>query len=211
MKEDEKQVQKGGRTNQKARTRLTLLSAALQMIRDKQQPSVEEVAQATGISKRTAYRYFKSREHLLADAALEGLRPKLAEILGGLSGQDAAERVESLAGKLLELTIAYEAELRTMARAALDASLQPDDDSQPQVRGTRRVDWIAEALKPVRGRMPKAAYDRLVSALCVCVGIDSFLVLRDIRGLPDQEINDVVLWMCRTLVEKALLPQKERR
>jgi AcrR family transcriptional regulator len=181
------------------------------MIRNRQQPSVEEVAQATGISKRTAYRYFKSREQLLADAALEGLRPKLDEILGSLNGEDAADRVGSLAEKLFDLTISYETELRTIARAALDASLQSSDAPQPKIRGRRRVDWVEGALKPVRGQLPKAAYERLVSAICVCVGMDAFLVLRDIRGLPDKNIKDTMVWMCRTLLEATLLQSKERR
>ena len=63
------------RTNQKARTRADLLAAASALIRAGRRPTVEEVALAAGISKRTAYRYFTSQEHLLADAALETLRP----------------------------------------------------------------------------------------------------------------------------------------
>ena len=35
-----------------------------------------------GISKRTAYRYFVSQDHMLADAALESLRPEFAKLLG---------------------------------------------------------------------------------------------------------------------------------
>jgi hypothetical protein len=63
----------------------------------------------------------------------------------------------------------------------------------------------------VRGQLPKAAYERLVSAICVCVGMDAFLVLRDIRGLPDKNIKDTMVWMCRTLLEATLLQSKERR
>lgn len=196
------QEQETGRVKQKERTRTILLAAALTMIREGRRPSVEEVAQATGISKRTAYRYFNSREHMLADAALEGLRPNLTQILQALSGRDVSERVESLARALHAFTIAYEAELRTMIRVAIDASTDPKDSSPG--RGGRRVDWIEEALAPTRAQIPKAAYERLVSALCVCVGIDSFLVLRDIRGLRDDEIEDVVLWMCRSLLDASM-------
>ncbi len=203
------QVLDGGRVNQKARTRTTLLAAALQMIRDGRQPTVEEVAQATGISKRTAYRYFSSREHLLADAALEGLRPRLAEGLTNV-GHDVEERVASLASELHDLTIRYEPELRTMARVALDSAPAATGKRPAGSRGTRRVEWIEEALKPARSKLPKAAYERLVSALSVCLGIDSFLILRDIRGHSEAEIKNVVTWMCRAVLDATLAQTKTR-
>jgi AcrR family transcriptional regulator len=193
-----------GRVGQKARTRTILLTAALAMIREGAQPSVEEVAQATGISKRTAYRYFTSREHLLADAALDGLRPKLAEIIDSVRGADVVERLASLVRALHALTITYEAELRTMMRFALEAALDPRRKDAERVRGRRRIDWIETALAPMRELLLTSDYERLVSALCVCIGIDSFLVLRDIRGLPERQIEDVVLWMCRALLAESL-------
>jgi AcrR family transcriptional regulator len=193
-----------GRVQQKARTRTILLAAALGMIRQGLQPSVEEVAAATGISKRTAYRYFRSRDNMLADASLEGLRPLLADVLNKLSGENVGERLSSLIHALHDLTIAYEPELRTMMRFALDASLDPREKDGARVRGRRRVDWVEEALAPARDQLAPADYERLVSALCVCVGIDSFLVLRDIRGLSGRQIEDVVLWMCRTLLNDCL-------
>jgi len=50
-----------GRTRQKQRTRDHLIAAARELIKAGDTPRVEEVAEAAGISRPTAYRYFASR------------------------------------------------------------------------------------------------------------------------------------------------------
>jgi hypothetical protein len=72
------------------------------------------------------------------------------------------------------------------------------------VRGKRRVDRIEQAAAPVHDQLAPTDYERLVSALYVAVGINSFLVLRDIRGVSEREIEDIVLWMCRALLTESL-------
>src|SRR5215218_6024509 len=57
-----------GRTRQKQRTRDHLIAAARELISAGDTPSVEEVAEAAGISRPTAYRYFASQAELLAAA-----------------------------------------------------------------------------------------------------------------------------------------------
>jgi len=63
--------------------------------------------------------------YLLADAALDGLRPKLAEFIDSVRGADLVERLASLVRALHALTVTYEAELCTMMRLALEAALDP--------------------------------------------------------------------------------------
>ena len=55
-----------GRTRQKQRTRDHLIAAARELIKAGDTPRVEEVAEAAGISRPTAYRYFASQAELLA-------------------------------------------------------------------------------------------------------------------------------------------------
>ena len=57
-----------GRTRQKQRTRDQLIAAARELITAGDTPRVEEVAEAAGISRPTAYRYFASQAELLAAA-----------------------------------------------------------------------------------------------------------------------------------------------
>jgi AcrR family transcriptional regulator len=192
-----------GRVKQKARTRADLLAAAIRLIRDGKRPTVEETALAAGISKRTAYRYFASQEHLLADAALEALRPILGEALEtSLASGDAHARVGVLAAAMTRLSLSHEAELRTMIRASLDAPAQ-QTPGQPR-RGQRRMDWINTALAPARAQLSDEAYERLASALAVCLGVDALLILRDICGLGPERIETVMAWSAQTLLTSAL-------
>src|SRR3954467_8410969 len=59
-----------GRVSQKNRTRAALVAAAREMVEAGNQPTVSDAAEAAGISRATAYRYFPAQELLLAEVAL---------------------------------------------------------------------------------------------------------------------------------------------
>jgi len=192
----------GGRVNQKARTRTALLDSAIALIRAGQRPTVEEAALAAGISKRTAYRYFTSQEHMLADAALESLRGRMDEMFAKVATGDVHARIASLAVALRRLSETHEAELREMMRASLDR--RPDEGAPAPARGRRRLDWIETALAPVRDRLPADRYGRLVNSLAVCLGIDALIVLRDVCGVTGAEAEQQMVWMANTILDRAL-------
>jgi AcrR family transcriptional regulator len=190
------------RTNQKARTRADLLQAAIALIRNGERPTVEEAALAAGVSKRTAYRYFVSQDHLLADAALEGLRAVLGDMIEkGLDADDAPSRLSALAIAMNKLAISHEAELRVMIRASLDT---PRTNAGESTRGQRRMDWINTALAPARGQLNDDLYDKLASALAVSLGIDALIILRDICGLSPDRIESVMTWSAQALFDAAM-------
>lgn len=193
------------RVNQKARTRADLLASAGELIRSGKRPTVEEAALAAGISKRTAYRYFTSQEHLLADAALETLRPRMDEMLAALSAPvDVHARVAALAVALRRLAEEHDAELREMIRASLDrGALSPGTDA-PRRRGGRRLDWIRTSLDPLRYALPAESFDKLTNSLAVCLGIDALMVLRDICGVSGEQAERLMVWMARALVDRVL-------
>jgi AcrR family transcriptional regulator len=192
------------RTNQKARTRIALLESAGTLIRVGKRPTVEEAASAVGISKRTAYRYFTSQEHLLADAALEALRPRMDEMLTAVSrSDDVYARVASLAVALRRLAEEHDAELREMIRASLDRSAKPGDEA-PRARGGRRLDWIRASLEPLHGKVPATSFEKLTDCLAVCLGIDALMVLRDVCGVPGEQAEELMIWMANAILDKAL-------
>lgn len=199
------QSESAGRERQKARTRAALLESALNLIRQGQRPSVEEAALAVGISKRTAYRYFISQDHMLADAALEGLRGQMDAVFGSATLQDADAylRLARLAAAVRELGERHEPELRTMMRAALDMSADARRPAAP-ARGGRRLDWIRTAVEPVKDRLSAVTYAQLVAGLAVCIGIDALIVLRDVCGLPSDEAERIMCWSATALLDQAL-------
>src|SRR5215216_2820839 len=58
------------RSQQRARTREAVLNSAVGLLRQGRQPTVAEAAEAAGVHRATAYRYFPTPQSLLADAAL---------------------------------------------------------------------------------------------------------------------------------------------
>lgn len=194
---------RSGRVSQKLRTRKLLLETAAALIARGQTPGVADVADAAGISRRTAWRYFPTRERLLADAALEGLRPVMeSAIISAPAGSDPDSleaRICAVVERIMRLALENEGLLRTMIHATV---LQPA--SRVPRRGNRRVQWIEDMLEPCRERFAPDAWTRLVSALAVCIGTEALLVLRDIRGLTPTRVIQVCQWMAVALVRQAM-------
>ena len=197
-----------GRTNQKQRTRRALLETAAAMIAKGGRPPVTEVADAAEISRRTAYRYFPTQVKLMTEAALEGLRPAMADALdaapAGTNSDEIEARVDALVEQMQRLALANEALLRTMIHETV---LHAPTDTQPP-RGTRRVEWIDAAIQPLRTRLSPASYARLTSALALTTGIEAILVLRDIRGLSATQAVQVSHWMARALLKQTLAERR---
>jgi AcrR family transcriptional regulator len=197
------------RTHQKERTRKALLAAAGALIRAGKRPTVEEAASAADISKRTAYRYFVSQEHLLADAALETLRPRIDEMLASVAASDDVQaRVASLAVALRRLAEEHDGELREMIRASLNRAAGAGKGEAP-LRGGRRLDWIRASLAPLRNNIPAANFEKLTDCLAVCLGIDALMVLRDICGVSGEKAEDLMVWMANAIIDKALSEARE--
>jgi AcrR family transcriptional regulator len=200
------QAPEGGRTNQKARTRAAILVSAIQLIREGGWPTVEEAALAAGISKRTAYRYFTSQDHMLADAALDALRVRMNEMFAAIAAStDVHARIATLAVALSRLTQTHEAELRVMMRASLvQGSNALGRVPTVPARGRRRLDWIEAALQPIHDQLPKDRYTRLVNSLAVCLGVDAVMVLRDVCGVTGVAAEDTMIGMATAIVDRAL-------
>lgn len=197
------------RSNQKARTRADLLGAATALVRAGKRPTVEEAALAAGISKRTAYRYFSSQEHLLADSALETLRPRMDAMLASVStSNDVHARVASLAVALRRLAEEHDAELREMIRASLNKGASAADGDGPRQRGGRRLEWIRASLEPLRGRIAVSEFERLTNGLAVCLGVDALMVLRDICGMSGEQAEEMMVWMADALLN-SMVPQDQ--
>lgn len=166
---------------------------------------MEEAALAAGVSKRTAYRYFTSQEHLLADAALETLRPRIDALMRSVAASnDVHARVRALAVELRRLAEEHDAELREMIRASLDRAPVPPGDAAPRQRGGRRLDWIRLALAPVQNQLSTSGFAAATNALAVCLGIDALIVLRDICGLSGETAEHLMVWMADAVLDRTL-------
>lgn len=201
----------GGRAGQRKRTRDALLSAAATLMRAGKRPSVPDVAAAAGIARRTAYRYFPSSEQLNTEAALETLRPMMEHALEAVSGADPERRLERTVREMQRLAAQNEELLRAMIRLTIDRRREAGTPINVPLRGSRRTDWLEAGLAPARARLSARAFERLVSAVSLCVGSEALIVLRDVRGLDEKRAADVSTWAAITLLRASLAEAGDKR
>lgn len=184
-----------GRESQRNRTRKVLLSTAQELMEGGACPTVTDVAEAAGISRATAYRYFPTQEMLLAEVALFSVGGPLTVQQG--TGASPAEAAALLVRRVAEWAYGNQQALRTLLRLSLD----PVSGVQ---RPGHRTEWIATVLAPVRAKMEKGAYERLAASLTLLMGIDPVVVMEDIARVPKKQALDALEWAARTLVEGAV-------
>jgi AcrR family transcriptional regulator len=192
-----------GRTSQKLRTRTALKTAATELIAAGQQPTVHEVADAAGISKSTAYRYFPSRELMYAEVLLSAtVGNDRQQVYAAAQGEgDAPHRLDRVIRADHAFTGKHEHALRAGLRAfLLLIDTYPDAPLEP----SHRVRYLTTAIEPLAGQLPADTTRRLVAALSLVVGIESALITQVSCGLTAAEAEDVKRWAAASLLRAAL-------
>lgn len=198
-------IRRGGREAQRRRTRKAILEAAVQLSSDGKTPSIDEIAAAADVSRRTIYTYFPALDQLLIDATARALNEPQVEV--ALSdpalADDAAARVDILIRTLLAYSPQSLPLGRRMIRLTVDT---PGIDAREPgpIRGQRRIEWLEQACEPLRKTLDEKAFQRLISALTIVVGWEAQIALRDVRGLDPVAEEETVTWAARVLVEAAI-------
>lgn len=193
-----------GRTAQKQRTRDALVDAARRLISDGAIPTVESTAEAAGISRTTAYRYFANKKELLAAAHPLTEAPSL---LPDDAPDDAEVRVALVVDRYLEALVSEMAQQRTTLRLSLD----PDVSAEAiPLRQGRAIRWLTEALEPAAGVLGRAEVERLVRAIRTATGIEALVWLTDVAGLRPAEAVEQMRWSAATLYRGAIARAGER-
>ena len=188
-----------GRTNQKARTRDALIAAARQLLAEGVTPTIEAAAAEAAIGRTTAYRYFPNSRALLAATYPE---IEMDSLLGVDPPEDPLARLEMVAEGQTRQLLEHEPELRAQLRLALEGE-SAAGESLPLRRG-RRIEWIEDALSPLRGRMPERELRRLIYGIGATLGIEALVWLTDMGGLSREEAVEVMRSNARTLLRSAL-------
>ncbi|MEI9888764.1 MAG: helix-turn-helix domain-containing protein [Rhizomicrobium sp.] len=185
-------------SNRAARTRKDLLGAAARLMKQGRAPSLEEIAQEALVSRATAYRYFRSAEALLVEAAVDLAMPPADAIFAG-APDDPAARLERVDTALHDMSLANEAQLRLM----LVHTLQHGSGGAVPPRQNRRTPLIDAALAPAKGKFKPAALANLRRALAYLIGTEGMIVAKDVLQIGDAEARKVKRWAIRALVEAA--------
>ena len=185
-----------GRTRQKQRTRDQLLAAAWTLMERGDTPRVEEAAEAAGISRTTAYRYFASQAELLAAAFPETAR---VSMLPDPAPEEPVDRVAAVAAGVVDRIAETEHLQRTMLRLSLG-----DAPHDLPLRQGRVIPWFEEALEPLREQLGDDGVHQLAVALRSVCGIETRVWLSDIAGLDAGQVRALQLWMVDALALRAV-------
>jgi AcrR family transcriptional regulator len=189
-----------GRAAQRRRTRAAIVDAARRLLGEGRTPSVDDVAAAADVSRRTVYMYFPTLDQLLLDATAGALSATEmdAAMTAAATADDPAAGVDALVRTSTRLAPVTLPLGRKIIRLTVDAG-KPAEDAPK--RGFRRVAWVEQALEPLRAELTDEQFERLVSALCLVVGWEAHIILEDVRGLAAGEEERVLRWAARALVD----------
>jgi AcrR family transcriptional regulator len=194
----------------KAATFRLLLDTAMDIIRDSGHiPSVPEVAVRSKVSRATAYRYFPTRSALITAIIDSSLGP--VRILAS-DNPDGRQRVHELFKRTFPRFKEFEPQLRAAAQLSLEQwALERAGllEEEPYRRG-HRVRILQHAIEPLAHALKPALRDRLHRALSVIYGIEPYVILKDIWGLPDTEVEHIALWMADALIDAALREAQDK-
>lgn len=193
----------GPESGVRGRTYRLLLDQAMELAADGRLVTVAEVAAAAGVSRATAYRYFPSRSQLISAIVGESLGPVRRFESHKTDGR---ERLQELFTRTFPRFRQFEPHMR----AALQLSLEHwalersgNIDEEPYRRG-HRVAILARAATPLKSRMRKSEFRRLLCALSLIFGIEPYVVLKDIWGSSDREVQAVTRWVADALIDASL-------
>lgn len=187
----------------RALTQASLIAEAMKLARHGNVVTVAEVAAAAGVSRATAYRYFPSRARLIEAIVAESLGPVRSFDSREIEG---VTRVRDLFVQTFPRFKEFEAQLRAALQLALEhTALEKAGQLQeePFRRGHRRT-ILARAADPLRQMLGARDYENLLKALSLVYGIEPYVILKDIWGASNREVDRVARWVADAVIEKAL-------
>ena len=193
-----------GRAAQRRRTRRAIVEATSRLLAAGADPSINDIAAAADVSRRTIYTYFPTLDQLLLDATIGAMNVDVEAAIDA-SGEpdkpDVRDRIATLVAALSDRMADSLPLGRKLIRLTVDAPSAGDDPR----RGYRRVAWIERALEPIRPRLSPDRFERLVSALSVVIGWEAFIVLLDVRGLKPKAAQALTQRTAHAILDAALV------
>lgn len=189
------------RTAQKHRTREAILQGARELLGDGAEVTVAAAAKRKGISRATAYRYFKDPDALAAEA---GLAVEVAEYSDVVKdAKTVHDRLMAINLYMIDLTLENEIAFRQFLSKTLGASAKEADASLRR-RGARRTSMYDHALAPALDQIGLEAAQKLKSALAASTGVEAMVALMDVAGVAKKDVRGLVGEMTEALLNKYL-------
>ena len=131
-----------------------------------------------------------------------------AQILDWTSDfEDAEQRITELLDFAYPRIDAYEATHRATLHLALDQWRRRQTGTlggEEEVERGHRRELLAEAVNPLKRRVSRPTFDRLIQSLSLIFGAEAMVVLKDIWGLDEAHARRVAIWAAHALVRAAV-------
>jgi AcrR family transcriptional regulator len=187
------------------------------MIRRGHQPTIAEVAEAAGIHRATAYRYFPTPNALLEKTTELVGAADPEEMFLGIKPEDPFAMMDAAVRTVSDFMFQQEAMLRNRVRVSVDrwfeeqGKVEPDHDF---IRQSYRFQHIDRAIDPLNDSISSEEFERLRFALTLVMGAEAMITMRDVCRLEPDEATDVMSWAAAALIHSALangaIPGKAR-
>lgn len=190
--------------NRQLRTRKDLLQAAVRLLKDGRELTMDAIAQEALVSRATAYRYFSDVDDVLTEAVIEDSAPDPQELFREMSPASIVERVDHAENVLHDYLYKNEAQLRIMLSRNMVKSKEKESKDSAPSRQNRRARYIEEALAPYRQDFDPKTYKRLSEALALVFGPEAMIVFKDVLGVGEVRAREIKRWALTSLINAAL-------
>ena len=184
-----------GRTGQKQKTREKILQAAKEIQGKGVEFSLEKVAEMAGISRATIYRYYSNKDILSAEAVLDMRTRTPDQILSAFNKADLETTLLGIQQYYNTLAIKNEKAFRKY----LSVILNPENPVS--VRGARRIRTLSRAVQDKESSISGKDRERLVYMATLMMGIEAFIVTRDVCQLDEESSEEILQWGLKTLIK----------
>jgi AcrR family transcriptional regulator len=177
-----------GRQKQKLKTRDKILSSAQALMEQGVDFTLEDIAKKADISRATIYRYYSRVDVLAAEAVLDLNTKSSEEILEEVRHLELKEAIFAIQDYYNNLTIDYEAGFRKYMSVILNA------DQSKKMRGARRKKTLKKLFKEKASHLSSSERENLANLATVLMGIEAFVVTKDVCSLDNNESKKVLTW-----------------
>lgn len=184
-----------GRTGQKQKTREKILQAAKELQGQGVEFSLEKVAEVAGISRATIYRYYSNKDILSAEAVLDMRTQTPDQILSKFSQADLETTLLGIQWYYNTLAIKNEMAFRKY----LSVILNPENPVS--ARGARRIQTLSKAIEGKDSTISRKDQEKLIYLATLMMGIEAFIVTRDVCQLDEDTSEEILQWGLKTLLK----------
>lgn len=189
-------------TGVRKRTFEHLLHTAVSILDEGHELTITELADKSGISRATAYRYFPTQSDLISAVVDHSLQP----ILHWQSDeQDVGKKMNDFLSFAFAQMIKHEGAIRAAMRLSLqqwvtDRSAS-SSNSEKFVRGNHK-EVLSNLLQPLQSQLNEELNNKLIYTLSIIFG-SQITVLKDVWNLDDSYIVSLSQWIIKAVINQA--------